>query len=258
MATSNHHGDFCWVELMTGQLDQSLAYYSSVFGWDPKAHPMGDGQDYMMLNVQDDAIAGAFALSTDYLPGAQACWSAYVLVDNVDELVKQVADLGGQVLREPFDVMGMGRMAVIQDPTGATLSVWQTHGDAGPKTIKQQHGYVGWVELATTDTDLARPFYEKLFGWLANTQVMPGGKEYTTFMNGEEAAAGMYQHDEEMAIDTSYWTIYFTVDSFEAAFAKATQLGGTAVYEPKQVPGVGEFAMLKDPEGVAFSMIQFE
>ena len=108
---------------------------------------------------------------------------------NADDAVKRAQALGAKVLAPPFDVMDAGRMAVLQDPTGATFCVWQAGKHAGAALLREP-GALGWTELATRDTKAAEKFYTSLFGWTAKTG-SDGGMEYTEFSNQGTPQAGM-------------------------------------------------------------------
>jgi predicted enzyme related to lactoylglutathione lyase len=115
------HGAFSWCELTTTDPQAAAEFYGALFGWTVKNMDMGTGP-YHVANVGADAVGGIMGMP----PGAPPMpphWGAYVTVDNVDETLAKCTALGGKVLVPPMDVPTVGRMAVIQDPQGATLSV---------------------------------------------------------------------------------------------------------------------------------------
>ena len=97
--------------------------------------------------------------------GTPPHWNLYVTVANVDETVKRAEGLGARVFAPPFDVMGAGRMAVLQDPTGAVFQLWEPKEHIGAKILNEP-GAVCWSELTTRDTAAAESFYTALFGWV--------------------------------------------------------------------------------------------
>ena len=100
----------------------------------------------------------------------------YVTVADVDEAAKRAEALGAKVLAPPFEVMDAGRMAVLQDPTGAVFQVWQATKHIGAKILNEP-GALCWSELTTRDTKAAESFYTKLFGW---TQTCGACNRFTT------------------------------------------------------------------------------
>lgn len=115
------HGAFSWSELMTSDPAAARAFYGRLFGWSAKDMAMPNGT-YTTFQVGDVSVGGMMKIPVE-AAGMPPTWGVYVTVGNVDETVKQVESLGGKVVMPPWDVPGVGRMAVIQDPQGASLSV---------------------------------------------------------------------------------------------------------------------------------------
>ena len=115
------HGAFSWCELMTTDPEGARKFYSELFGWGSKAMEMPTGT-YTTLQVGDNSIAGLMQIPAD-AQGMPPNWGCYVTVDDVDATCARVQQLGGKVIMPVFEVPTVGRMAVIQDPQGATLSV---------------------------------------------------------------------------------------------------------------------------------------
>jgi uncharacterized protein len=116
------HGAFSWSELMTNDAGAAAAFYGKLFGWKVDTMDMGIGP-YHVLKVGDVAVGGIMKSPPDSPPGMPPMWGTYVTVDNVEKTLTECAALGGKTLVPAMDVPGVGRMAVIQDPQGAVLSV---------------------------------------------------------------------------------------------------------------------------------------
>jgi predicted enzyme related to lactoylglutathione lyase len=83
-----------------------------------------------------------------------------------------------------------------------------------------------------------------------------GGTMYTSFMNGERPAAGMLQITEEMGEIPPNWLVYFCVADCDQTADKAKKLGANVVVPPVDIPEVGRFAVVMDPQGAGFAIIQ--
>ena len=153
----------------------------------------------------------------------------------------------------PFDVMDVGRMAVIQDPQGAVVAVWQARKHVGAGVLDEP-GALCWTELMTTDTNAASRFYTGLFGWTAEAMPM-GPAAYTLFKRGEKSAGGMMAIAPEMGPMPPSWLGYFAVVDCDESVAKAIMLGGKVAVSPTDVPGVGRFSVLHDPQGATFAIV---
>jgi predicted enzyme related to lactoylglutathione lyase len=250
-------GDFCWVELMTSDRGGAKAFYQGVMGWDFQDDPVPGGGTYTMLHLDEGAVGGLFELNDEMKAmGIPPHWESYVLVENADEIASKATSLGGKVLKEPFDIMEIGRMAVIQDPTGAVFSVWQAKAHKGTSLPKNTPGMFGWNELITTDHDAAVEFYSSLFGWTPQAQAIPG-MQYSVLMNGQTGAGGIMKAPPQMQGVPSHWMVYFAVDDCDAGLAKVKDLGGRVLSEPIEIPNVGRFAPVQDPQGATCSLIKF-
>lgn len=113
------HGKFIWNELMTDDVEKAKAFYTATLGWTFEPMPMEGGGTYYIAKLGDESVAGLMD-KTDHLPPeVPPHWFAYINVDNVDARMTKVAAAGGRVVREPFDIPEVGRIAIVQDATGA-------------------------------------------------------------------------------------------------------------------------------------------
>jgi uncharacterized protein len=252
-STSYAPGTFCWVELGTTDGEAAKKFYTSLFGWEATDNPVGPGMIYTILKL-DGKDAGALYKMGEEMKGVPPNWLSYISVKNVNETTAKAKQLGGTVFKEPFDVMDLGRMSVIQDSTGAVFALWQagTHPGVGISNVPNSFC---WNELATKDTAKAGNFYTGLLGWTKNVQNM-GTMDYTSFINGERPAGGMYAPTPEMGDVPPHWLVYFAVDDTDAKAKKAAELGGKICAPPMDIPGVGRFSVIQDPQGAAFGIIK--
>jgi uncharacterized protein len=238
-----------WVDLASPDLARSVAFYTSLFGW--QAHDQGpEAGGYTMLEMGGLPVAGAGPVMMEGQPSA---WTTYVSVDDADATIAKVKGAGGTVFVEPMDVLDVGRMAVFADSTGAALAVWQPklHKGAG---LVNEPGSLVWNELNTRDTAAASTFYRDVFGWSAETGQM-GEMEYTEWKLGGKTVGAMMSMPEQIPAEAPpFWLTYFATADCDATIAAATGLGATVVAPPMDIPA-GRFAVLVDPAGAAFGVI---
>jgi hypothetical protein len=256
MATVTQHapGTFCWVELGTTDQMGAKRFYAALFDWGYEDTQMGPDEVYTIAQTGGRDAAALYRMPAQMLQqGMPPHWMCYVSVSSADEAATKVKALGGTVVAEPFDAMEHGRMAVMQDPTGAAFAVWQakTHKGLG---VVGETGSLCWTELGTNDSKKAAAFYSGLFSWKAEKS--PGPMEYTLFKLGEVTAAGMMTHTGEMKAIPSHWMPYFAVKDCDGSAAKAKQMGGDVLLAPKDIPGEGRFAVLRDPQGAVFCILK--
>lgn len=248
-------GTFCWVELGTTDGDAAKTFYTGLFGWSFSDNPMGPGMVYTMLQLDGKHVGGLYKMPEEMTSqGIPPNWLSYVSVQSADETAEKAKSLGGTLMKEPFDVMDVGRMSVIQDPTGAVFAIWQagTHPGAGIKDVPNS---LCWNELGTKDSTKAGEFYMGLFGWGKNVQQM-GPMTYTSFMNEERPAGGMYEPTPEMGDVPPHWLAYFAVDDVDATVSKAQELQAAIIVPAMDIPDVGRMAIIQDPQGAAFGIIK--
>jgi predicted enzyme related to lactoylglutathione lyase len=255
--TSHAPGSFSWPELATTDQKGAVAFYRALFGWDLKETPIGPTEMYSMFQMRDKEVAAAYTMRPDERQGgAPPHWNSYVTVANVDESAKKAQQLGAKVLAPPFDVMDAGRMAVLQDPTGAIFQIWQSKRSIGARVLSEP-GALCWTELTTSDTKTAEAFYTQLFGWSAKHSATDAPMEYTEFsVNGTPSIGMMPKPPHMPAHIPSFWMPYFQVSNVDASASKLKELGGKLFVGPQDIPDAGRFAVVTDPQGAVFAIFQ--
>ena len=250
-------GTFCWVELATSDNEAAKKFYTELFGWSFTDNPMGPDMVYTMLKKGGKEVGALYKMMPEMKErGIPPHWMSYASTQNADETAAKAQSLGGTIMQAPFDVMEHGRMAVIQDPTGAVFSLWQPNQHRGAGLVNAP-GSLCWNELMTTDTGKAADFYTGLFGWGKDVQNF-GPMEYTMFTQADRPTSGMLQITPDMGNIPPNWLVYFAVDDCDATVEKAAGSGANVMKPADDIPGIGRFAILTDPQGAAFAIIKLE
>ena len=252
--TRHEPGQFCWPELAARDQAAAKAFYSSVFGWTADDRIIGPGLVYTTLKLGGLEVGAISAQGKEEAArGVPPHWKVHVAVASADEAAARARRLGGTVLAAPLDVMDAGRMAVVQDPSGAVVCLWQARRHSGARVVDEP-GAMSWCELATTDPGKAGPFHAELFGW----RLKPSGGDYTEFQRGERSIGGMMAITPEWGEVPSHWLTYFAVAECDGTANKALKLGARARVPPRDIPNVGRFAVLVDPQGAHFAIIRLD
>lgn len=249
-------GTFNWIDLATTDAGAAKQFYVGLFGWEAQDMPAGPDNIYTMFQKGGKNVAALYEMNEEQSMGMPPSWMSYVSVADANAVAEKAKALGGQVLDKPFDVMDAGRMAVLQGPTGEVFNIWQPKSNIGAEVVNEP-GTLGWNELATNDTEKAKAFYTQLFGWGTQVQEMPM-TTYTTFMLGERMNGGMLQMTEEWGDMPPHWMVYFVVEDCDASAEKAKSLGGEIGVPPTDLPPVGRFSVIKDPQGAHFTIIKLD
>jgi len=227
-----------------------------LFGWASNDLPMGPDSFYTMFQLGGRDVGACCTLQPDQQKqGVPPHWMTYIAVTSADDAAAKAASLGGKVIAPAFDVFDVGRMAVIQDPTGAMFCVWQAKAHCGVGVFGEPNSFC-WSELLTRDLDMARNFYTALFGWEAYVTTNPAGFQYTHWRTGGVDFGGMMALKPEWGPVPPHWMNYVSVADCDGTVAKATSLGGKTCFPPMTIPDVGRFAGLQDPQGAVLSIIQ--
>jgi predicted enzyme related to lactoylglutathione lyase len=241
---------FCWYELMCDDLDAAKAFYGAVLGWEARPAP-NSPKPYVLFGPEDAPVAGLMERPEDCRrPGPASAWTGYVAVDDVDASAARAERLGAALRFPVTPIPGVGRFAVISDPQGAALTLFQpddpAHGPAG--------GTVAWHELWAEDADAVMGFYEQLFGWeRADTMDMGEMGTYRLFAVDGDAVGAMF--DKPPAVPHPFWLFYFVVDDLDAAAARVQGAGGAVVNGPMEVPGGAWIIHCADPQGAMFALL---
>lgn len=234
-----------WVDLSTTDVDAGRRFYEQLFGWttDEPAGPEFGG--YAMFRQGDKIVAG----SGPVMGGAPPAWTTYIRTADAAATAAKVREAGGQVVVEPMDIPEAGTMAVIQDPTGAYLGVWQNGGHKGAELFNEPVSLT-WNELGTRDVEAAKRFYAAVFGW------HPNGDDYVQWeLNGKTIGGCMDLSAIDVSADVpANWLSYFAVTNVDETAERVKELGGAVMRPAMDIPNMGRFAVVADPQGAVFAI----
>jgi len=191
--------------------------------------------------------------------GAPPYWQANVIVQNIDESVAKVKQLGGNVYHTET-VPTVGKLAVIADPQGAVLALFQPDSDMAEHD-NTKDGEFSWHELYTTDHVAALEFYKQICGWekLGELDMGPMGTYLLWGRNGKQLG-GMMTMPASMKLPDGKpvppnWCYYVTTSDLDAALGRAKAKGAKVLNGPMEVPGGQRIVQLMDPQGAAFALV---
>jgi len=254
--TKHKPGTFSWIELMTTDTDSAKKFYGGLLGWTFEDNPIGPGMVYVRAKLGGKATGGMFTMGAD-MKGVPPNWTSYIAVEDVDAITKKAVANGAKVMKDAFDVMDYGRMSVIQDPSGAAIAFWQAKSHHGVE-VKQEVGALCWNELYSTNVDAAGKFYAQTLGWKTEAMDMGPMGTYTLFQDPETGKkgniGGMMNMPPNMKGAPSFWLSYFEVADVDASTKKAAELGGKVMMQPMDIPNIGRFSVVTDPQGAALAL----
>ena len=159
--TSYKPGTPSWVDLGVPDTAKAAQFYGAIFGWDAAIDPRPEAGGYGMFTIGGKNVAG---VGPQQNPDMPPFWTVYVTVADIDTSVATATAAGATVIAPVMDVFDAGRMAVLRDPVGSFISMWQPNEHIGAQLVNEP-GTFAWNELATTDLAAAKTFYTTVFGW---------------------------------------------------------------------------------------------
>ena len=250
-------GKFVWHDLMTTDVDKAIAFYTALLPWTVQDFALGGGMgNYHMIlaaGAGEQGEGGFVPLDASY--GQPSHWIGYVAVEDVDATVAAASPHGGQVGVSGTDIPDIGRFAVVVDPQGGFVSPFRPVRPSGEGRADRPPGTVAWNELLAPDPQGAAEFYGRLFGWTMKSMDMGEMGLYHMFArpNGKDAG-GMLAKPPE-APGPALWVPYFEIEEIDGAVARVPDLGGQVFVAPRDT-GAGRFAVLGDPTGATFALLQ--
>jgi uncharacterized protein len=240
----------CWVDVLAPDPAAAVGFYGDVLGWEFDGP--GPGQ-YFVAQVRGRDVAGVGGQPAGDAPVA---WNTYVSVSSVDQAAEVASAAGGQELVAPFDVLPAGRVAVIADPSGAALGLWEPRDRRGAQLVNEPNAWAMSM-LHSSQPEASEAFYREVFGWGSAPFGPPGMKLFRLpgYVGGEpqqpvprDVVAAMVPAEGE-----SYWSVDFWVDDADSVAHATARLGGRVIAAPSDAGGMRQ-AVLTDPHGAAFSV----
>jgi uncharacterized protein len=241
-------GKFVWFEHASPDVAAARRFYEDLFGWHVEAMPMGDQKYHMILNGNE----GIGGLRTA-VPGMASHWVSYLSVPDVDRAYAAALAAGARSTLPPTDFGTVGRAAGIVDPTGAPLALWKGSDGDRPDPPETPVGDWYWNELMTPDDQKALAFYERVFGYTHDSMEIGEQGLYYLLKTGDKLRAGLMRLP--MPDTPTMWQPYVRVADCDACSERGAALGAQVVMAPTDIPNVGRFAVLVDPQGAAIAVI---
>ncbi|SDL21147.1 hypothetical protein SAMN05216298_3077 [Glycomyces sambucus] len=239
MTATMPDGAPAWADSVTTDFDADLAFYTGLFGWTP----VGFGPEveyYVDFHAGGRAIGGLVGASPAFLPGVPSRWTVYFRTPDCADAVARATDLGADVVIPASPVGGDLVYALLEDPAGAHFGLFEIRSGTAGLQASGEPGAPAWFTYAATDLDAPLDFYRRLLDWSVEDGLTAAGA----------AAPFGAAHRAEREHG---WTVYYEVDSVDAAASRASELGGTLGTAPLEAAG-HRLAVLTAPSGARFGV----
>ena len=245
------HGRFVWHDLIAVDPEGAKSFYTQIAQWGTQRW---DESHYEMWTRDSVPLGGVESLSDRMKSnGVKPHWLPYVCVYDVDETVRLSSTLGARVIVPPKEIASIGCWAVIADPQGAVIGVYEPADETPKRNGEPKVGEFSWHELATGDYKAAADFYRAIFKWETISDYDMGEMGiYHMFGQRGQTYGGMFNRSPDMP--PSSWLSYIRVPDVKPVAERVTQLGGTVFSGPMEVPGGDWVAQLSDPQGALVAL----
>lgn len=250
--TTSPTGQPTWIDLTAPDISATRGFYGNLFGW-TYSEPSEDYGNYANALLDGKAVAGVSPTMEGWPPST--AWTVYLQTDDITLTDAKVTSSGGARVMEPMEVGPFGWMGLWTDPTGCLFGAWQAKEHPGFEVMGTS-GSVNWVDLATTDVQAAKDFYEIVFGWTYASFIDDGDTQYWMFTpaGADQPAGGIGNADRNGDLPTG-WNTCFGVADLEDAIHTVERNGGSTIGEVMTFE-YGRIATVRDQAGVIFSVIE--
>ncbi len=243
------NGAPCWVDLMSSDPEKSKAFYGELLGWTAD-EPNQEFGGYTNLRKDGEQVAGLMQAQ----PGMPVSdvWSVYLCVDDAAATVAAARAAGSEVIADCMAVGTLGIMAVITDPGGAAIGMWQPGEHRGG--LVGTGGAPCHFELNAREYEATVAFYESVFGWKTEPVIDTPEMRYTIFDVADGENAGIMDAASFLPEGVpAHWSVYFAVADVDAALATIEKLGGSIITPGEDTP-YGRLATAADATGATFKL----
>ncbi|MBK9140175.1 MAG: hypothetical protein IPM17_15645 [Verrucomicrobia bacterium] len=244
-------GKFVWADLVTDNVGAVLPFYSEMFKWDFRNYG-----GYLIAFRDDRPLAGVFQRTRPADSDAKPRWFGYISVPDVTQAARAATQAGGRVVVEPAKQSKRGEQAVLTDPEGALVGVIKSSaGD--PEDFQAEPGEWVWVQLLSRDARQAGEFYRAVAGYDLVENSQPGRLSDFVLTSRGYARATVRTIPADKPDVKPNWLPFVRVTTIGESLAKAKQLGGRVLVEPRPEALDGKVAVVADPAGAAVGIMEW-
>src|SRR6202162_42881 len=255
-ASQEHHvGKVIFAELVTPDLAAAKQFYGGLFGWTFRDIQSGKAE-YAAASLDGQPVAGLIHKELSTGEHSQPAWLSFIAVRDVDATRDLAVQHGARVVFPPRSVQDRGRQAVFADPQGAVFAVLASSSGDPPDVLAEPGEWI-WSSLITRDPDAGAAFYQTLFDYEVFALPADEGAQHLLFATDNYARASANSWPANKPNIHPHWLNYVRVEDADKTAAKAVALGGRILVEPRLDRHGGKVAVIADPTGAAFGLLEW-
>jgi uncharacterized protein len=240
----------CWIDLSTSDVERAKDFYGTVFGWTfESAGPEYGG--YISASKDGQPVAGL--MYNDPQWNSPDVWTTYLHTADITATLSAATSAGAAACVEPMEIKDKGHMAMLTDPTGAFVGLWQPIGHRGFNVVNEAGAPV-YHQLTTRDYGKALDFYREVFGWHTEKVADTDEFRYSTAIFDGNALLGVMDGTRELADGVpSNWFVFLGAEDVDKTVQLVKDNGGTVIRDAEDTP-YGRLAAVADPTGAGFNL----
>jgi len=255
-ASQEHHvGKVIFAQLVTPDLAAAKQFYAGLFGWTFRDIQTGKAEKASAF-LDDRPVAVLIQKELSTAEHRQPAWLTFIAVHDVDATKTSAVQHGARVLFAPHDVPDRGREAVLADPQGAVFALLASSSGDPPDVLAAPGEWI-WSSLITLDPDADAAFYQTLFAYEVFDLPAEQGAQHLLLATHNYARASANSLPTNKPNVHPHWLNYVRVEDADKSVAKAVALGGRILVEPRVDRHGGKVAVLADPAGAPFGLLEW-
>jgi predicted enzyme related to lactoylglutathione lyase len=253
----HHIGKIIFAELVTPDLAAARAFYGQLFGWSFRELANG-GTPYAEARLNGRLVAGLLYKPAPAIQRRQPAWLNFIAARDVDAVGKLAVQGGGRLLLAPHDLAGHGREAVLADPQGAVFAVLASASGDPADTLPEPGEWI-WSSLITREPAAGAAFYQGLLDYevFDPPADAPPGEQHLMLVSQDYLRASVNALPAGMRDARSHWLSYIRVEDAVKTSRRLLALGGRVLVEPRADHHGGKVAVVADPSGAAFGLLEW-
>lgn len=254
-SNEHHPGKMVWADLVTPDLAAAEKFYGTLFGWTFRSIHAGNS-DYAVAMLDGRPLAGLLQKAVPSGSRHQSAWLTFLAASDVDGIKRSALAHGAKVVAADRSYPMRGEQCVLSDPEGAVFALLASSSGDPPDYLPAVGEWI-WSSLHAKDAGAEAAFYQQLFNYDVFEAPSDDGQVHLILSSDNYARVSANDLAQGSARRHPHWLNFVRVASAAEAAAKVRSLGGRVLVEPRADRHGGMLAVVADPAGAPFGLMEW-